>query len=85
MNLPRRIGRFTIPWEIIENRPAEARVALTACLVVRAESMFHMRAVEYIAVSEHFDEVPPGVEVPLYVAGMATIDGEPSFVAWRRA
>jgi hypothetical protein len=80
----RRVGRFTIPWATIESRPSEARVALAACLVVRAESLLHEGAVEYLAFSDHFDEVPVDAEAPLYVAEITTINGQPSFVRWRR-
>lgn len=61
-----RIGRFRLDSGLVSNRPADALAALDGCIVTRAEALFHLNAIEYIAMHPHFDQMAPGSEIPLY-------------------
>lgn len=82
---PRRFGRFYIDLVMIERAPDDVKAALSSCIVVKAECMYHRDAIEYVAISDSFDEVPANTEPPLYIAEMTAVKGVPHFLAWRRA
>ena len=62
----RRIGKFDMSLDHINNRPKVVLAVLSGSIVVRAESLWHKSAVEYVAINEAFDPVPDGVEPPRY-------------------
>lgn len=62
----RRIGHFALSRELVERHPEMARAVMGRCVVVRCEMMYANDALEYMALSPDFDEVPPGMTVPLY-------------------
>lgn len=84
MSRSRRLGIFKIPCDSIEKRPDETRAALATCIVVRAESLYHEDAIEYVAISEHFEEIPLGTRPPEYKCILRTEDKKPVFDCWQR-
>ena len=80
-----RIGRFSIPIEMIEKRSDLARLVLTGCIVVRAESVWHRRIIEYVALHDDFEFVPSEVEAPFYSATLTMHDDRAVSVAWFNA
>ena len=62
-----RLGRFSVTEELIRENSEGVRQVLGRVLVLRATEVFHNRSIEYIAMSEMFDEVPPGEEIPEYM------------------
>ena len=62
----RRIGKFRLPAEIINNNPWTVTFLMSQCIIVRAEMMWECGGIEYVAISRHFDEVPTGNIVPEY-------------------
>lgn len=64
----RRIGIFIIGLEMIDDDPDGCISVLNGCIVVRAETLYHMNAIEYVAYHESFKPVRVGVEVPKYMA-----------------
>lgn len=78
-NLPRlvgnakRIGRFRIDFVDIELYPrtVTAFMQTLELLIVRAESNYAYKAIEYMAYSQKFDLVDPGLTVPLYEIDLA--------------
>lgn len=60
-----RIGKFRVMYETLEDREA-MRSLFALCVVLEAWEHESGRGREYIAVSELFEEVPEGGEVPQY-------------------
>jgi len=62
-----RLGQFNIQRSAIIESP-ELVMAITARMIIyRAEMMFHKDCVEYIAISDLFDEVEQGECPPEYM------------------
>lgn len=73
----RRLGRFNVPRIYIAKFPEDVMEVLSKCLIVRAETLYHADAIEYIAFSEMFEPCEDGCEPPMYVADMEqTMDQE---------
>ena len=66
-DLGNRWGRFSIDRECIEEWPLDALFMMNGILIVRAESNFVSNAIDYMALSFLFDEVPEGEISPEYV------------------
>ena len=64
--MDKRIGRFAMRREIVEQDPETARAIMARCIVVRCEMMYAHDTLEYVALSPDFDEVPQGAIVPEY-------------------
>ncbi len=63
----RRIGKFILSTEIIDNRPDLVLNIMGRCIVVKVEFSFMDDHLEYTAISEHFKEIPVGGCIPVYV------------------
>lgn len=68
----RRFGRFSMPLEVIENRENHPErnqyiVIMSACWIVRAETMYISNSIEYIAQSNWFRPLEQGERTPYYV------------------
>ena len=61
-----RVGKFNIDRYLIDNDPSSVRKIMGQCIVIRAEHMFMNDAVEYIAISDHFDNRERGALIPEY-------------------
>lgn len=64
----KQLGVFKIDEDLVRSEPEKvARVlAIMKAVPVRAEVLFAERKIEYIALSEVFDETPVGTRVPEY-------------------
>lgn len=62
----RRLGRFHIGLSIIEHDTIMAQLMLSGMVIVRADHRYDLNAIEYMALHDDFDEVPPGLEAPHY-------------------
>lgn len=64
---PNRVGTFKISNEmIVEHWPMLARLLFSRVVVTKAECVWHSRCIEYVGLSELFDELPEGVAPPEY-------------------
>ena len=63
----RRIGRFAIPFNLLETADPFARAILDKVFIVRAEAQLYSKEVSYIAYSDMFDEIQIGLMVPGYL------------------
>lgn len=70
-----RIGRFTVPAQWAREFSTGLKRVMGQCIVVRAEMLFARDAIEYMAISEHFQEVPLGGEAPEYKWTFSETDG----------
>lgn len=66
-DLSRRVGRFTFPVEWVRQYRSEVLRVMGKCAVVRAEQRFELDAIEYTAISDHFEHVDRQFVVPNYV------------------
>lgn len=71
----RRIGRFQIShvtfahdWHAV--LPLMAKVA-----ILRAESLYHLDAIEYLALCDEFEEIEVTIIPPLYCPKYGSVDG----------
>lgn len=62
----RRLGKFSISWVLIDDNPQVVRQLLSKMIIVRAETLYHDRSIEYIAMCDDFDVIPEGMIVPQY-------------------
>ena len=67
----KRIGRFSISYQVIDEDPLMALLMLSGKLIVRAEARHEMHAVEYHAYCDEFDEVATGQQIPEYIAELS--------------
>jgi hypothetical protein len=80
----RRMGRFTISCRLVGHAPKAALAILEGCIVTRAESLWHADRIEYTGISEHFDLIQIGDEVPMYEATVKDLVGGKYDVTWKR-
>ena len=64
----RRLGQFSIPFELIDEAPDVARAVVHGVIVVRAEAMFATGRIAYVGISDAFDPVETGAVPPTYEA-----------------
>lgn len=62
----RRLGRFVVRRQMIEDDAYILRKALADVIVVRAEMRYDIDGIEYTALSEKFAIVPKGLAAPTY-------------------
>ena len=63
----RKLGRFNISHDAIKQTSQRTLSnVMKHFMPIRAESMFDKGCIEYLAISELFDEVELGAEVPIY-------------------
>lgn len=63
---PRRLGKFQIAHHNIEDHPEMVRQIMAEVIVVHCEQMYHTASIHYTALSEHFEDVALGQEIPEY-------------------
>lgn len=73
-----RIGRFYLTNDV-ENDPFAYQAFFADVVVLRAQRDFVRNRTEYILACEQFEPIPPGSEIPEYVA---TIDHGTLNVTW---
>jgi hypothetical protein len=62
-----RLGKFRINRELIQKTPiAKLAPIFSRVVVVSCELRYDMDAFEYVALSNDFDEVEPGMVAPMY-------------------
>lgn len=62
----RRYGRFSISRHFIDAEPDRVKHALRDCLVIEARWEDYKDAIGYVALSDKFDEIEPGMEPTYY-------------------
>ena len=66
--LVRRLGRFRIPRQLVLEQPENIRPFLAECVIVEAQVRWEFDSIEYLAMSERFDEIGAGMQAPEYTA-----------------
>lgn len=62
----RRIGRFKISLEIINEHPDVVRKVMGACIILQADNNFATDEVTYVALCEDFLPMEDGEEIRYY-------------------
>ncbi|MBN7763673.1 hypothetical protein JYP52_21275 [Nitratireductor aquibiodomus] len=75
----RRCGKFEIAVEVINDVPEVVYAIMAQTIIIRAEAMLASDVIDYTAISEHFEEVPAGSEVPSYDV---IYDAETETITW---
>jgi hypothetical protein len=70
----KRIGKVIISIDIIESRPEVVHLIFSRFIPLRAEMMWHEGHIEYIGVSDMFDEREEGERIPEYVFECTTTE-----------
>jgi hypothetical protein len=71
----RRVGKFQISDDIIDEQPQVARAVLSGLIVLRAEALHHAYAIEYIAAGDQFEPITLGEMVPMYTVSIRDLIG----------
>jgi hypothetical protein len=56
----KRLGKFTLSREEIDNYPDNVRLVMKECIIVRAEFMYDRDCIEYTAICDQFSPIPEG-------------------------
>lgn len=62
----RRFGRFIICRKGIDDFSTNVKRIMGKCIIIRAQMLYECDAIEYYAISEHFDLLEPGTIPPTY-------------------
>ncbi len=79
----RRVGRFSVSAEIINEAPDVMRQIMGYVIVIRAESMLYNNSIEYHAICEDFDVLTEGEMLPEYNV-LCSQDDDTLTVTWQR-
>ena len=71
----RKAGRFSISFDGINTDHEFVRQVMKEVIIIKAEIFYYMDAIEYTAISKHFDEVEQGSVIPEYKAIIHSEDG----------
>jgi len=71
-----RRGVFRLSMDTLRDDPDAARKIMGECLILRAEGLLMLGAVEYHAICAQFDEVEQGFVIPEYVWVSNSVTGE---------
>ena len=66
MTMLRRVGKFKIDNEVIQNELAFELFKFLEFVPTRAEQLWHLDAIEYVGISPKFREIAKGEQVPEY-------------------
>jgi len=78
-NTSRKLGKFSIPRELIDYDPGLVFTIMSTVIPVRAEYMFENNSIEYVGICHNFEFMPLGEIVPRYKAYV-----ENGFVRWEK-
>lgn len=62
-----KIGTFSIPCEWIRKKPSVMYAIMAKMIIVRCELVYQSNSLEYIAISELFEENEPHCTPPRYI------------------
>lgn len=79
----RRVGRFFISAELIDENPNEMMQLFSQTVILRCEYRYDMQAFEFSARSELFEMNEPALSVPLYTLGCHKEGGKFTWTAKR--
>jgi hypothetical protein len=66
MNVSKRLGRFRLSMSIINLDPKTVMRVLGKMVIVRAETLYAEKCVEYMAMSNLFEVVEEAEQIPMY-------------------
>lgn len=66
MTKDRRLGRFKLPLQAIDDEPAVVRIIMGQCIVLQAQYSFTSQQFEYVALCDDFLEVADASIPPEY-------------------
>jgi len=70
----RRIGKFTVHWDIVERGPFSDILCKLHFVPLEVTSHYYNNTIVYIGTSPKFDIVPDNIQTPEYVINI--IEGE---------
>ena len=62
----KRYGNFKISMTLIESHPDVVRKVMGKCIITRAEFVWASNCIEYTAISDLFEPIKDGMEIPNY-------------------
>lgn len=80
----RRIGKFSISIEVINENPKLILEVMSRVIVVKAELIAYRDEVEYHGISQEFDTIARGSMIPEYKIVITDLEGKID-VAFRRS
>ena len=80
--LKNRLGRFIFPEYVLEANPRAIMTVLGDCVVTKAEHLWHIKAIQYYAMSMQFKELKEGDTPPLYTWTISGLENTASVVCY---
>jgi hypothetical protein len=80
----RRIGRFIVGHQTFAHDWHALLPVMAKVVIVRAESMYHLAAIEYLALCDDFDLIEPTDTPPLYDVKMEYLAEEKETVTFSK-
>lgn len=80
----RRLGKFWVTFAAIESGSDSLYDMMKNVVVIRAEALLHMKAVEYIAISKQFDIISDSETVPEYTGTFCKEDDNVFFDGFKK-
>ena len=80
----RRLGRFIVGHVTLHHDWRSLLPLMAQVVILRAESLYHLEAIEYLALSDAFAEVGPNDAPPLYEVTYRQLNGADTFHFIRR-
>lgn len=77
-----RVGRFQIGLDVINDAPEIVTRIMGETIIIRAEMVLALNAIEYHAICEHFEELPDWLMPPEYDV---IYDGETDKITWAKS
>ena len=63
----KRLGRFQVHINFIDKgNPDQLKQLFGKVIITRAEMLLHAGCIDYMAISDEFELVKPGAQIPLY-------------------
>ena len=76
-----RYGKFTIDRSFIEDHPDVVLQVMANVIVIKAELLWAEKVMDYVGLSEDFEEVEPGAVTPSYEV---QFDSDTFAVTWAK-
>lgn len=66
LDLEGRYGKFSIDKKVIDSSDDLVMQIMGMCVILRAEFNYYKKAIDYIALSPHFEPIEMGTLIPEY-------------------
>lgn len=66
MTIKNRVGQFFLPAVAVDDNAENVQKIMCKCIVIKCEHIYHSDGFLYVALSDEFDPLESGADVPKY-------------------